>query len=449
MRLLLYISVFILAGCTGSKKLSKTEEQKPAPTWISNRPLDANHYLGIGFANKLTYPTDYALIAKKSALSDMSSEIQINISGESFFQTIDSNNEYKDEFQSMIRSSFEEEIKDYDIVDSYETESEYWIFTRISKAKHRSIKEEKKQKLLTQVYDGFKKAQSFRSEGKLEDALDVLTKSLMNLKEYWAEDNTFESPEGALHLDNEIYNEIREICSSFRIQTESSELTLDYLNKFSLNLGLIVESDGDYIPGIPVNYKFTHTKYKRTKTVYSGNNGTAAVTVEPGSEYKKNFYVNLWVDVESMLRNGEYPEIEELLVKSINQPIISVPVNVELPKVFFIPKEDEENKLVEVMKNELQKNNFTVVSDSSLADLEIDITSSTSKGGSAQGFKVALLDFSIAMQNHDNQTILYSDSFTNIKGLHLNYTGAIGEAYNNGQKKIRKEVVPRILEVIL
>ncbi|GEM_PF-2677238 len=449
MRLLLYISILVLTGCSGSKNLSKTETAKPVPSWTSDRPIDGNHYIGIGFANKLTYPTDYALIAKKNALSDMSSEIKITVSGESFFQTIDSNNEYRDEFQSMIRSTFQEEIKDYDIVDSYETETDYWIFTRISKAKHHSIKQQKKQALLTQVYDNYKNAQSFRSEQKLEDALDVLTKSLMQLKEYWAEDNTYNSPEGAIHLDNEIYNEIREICGAFNILTESHDLTLDFKNNFSENIGLVVESDGSYLSGVPVNYKFTHTSYAKAQTVYSGQNGIASITVEPSSDYKNNFYLNLWVDVESMLRNGEYPEIEEILIKSINQNTTSIPVAISLPKVYFVPKQDEENKLVQTMKNELQKHNFTIVSDADLADVEVDITSSTSKGGSAQGFKVALLDFSIAMQNHENQTILYSDSFSNIKGLHLNYTGAIGEAYNNGNKKIRKEIVPRILEVIL
>lgn len=449
MRLLLYISLVFLAGCSGSKNLSKTKGPQPAPEWTTNRPLNPTHYIGIGFANKLAYPAEYAMIARKNALSDMSSEIQIKISGESFFHTIDNNNEYSDEFQSMIRSTFTEEIKEYDIVDSYETESEYWVFTKISKAKHHSIKQEKKHTILTQVYDNYKNAQAYRAESKLEDALDILVKSLMDLKEYWAEDNTFQSPEGAIHLDNELYNEIREICSSFQILVESSELNLDYTNHFSQELGLVVESDGNYISGIPVNYKLSHTKYGKTNTIYSGMHGTASMTVEPHSNLKNNFHVNLWVDVESMITNGEFPEMEKILINNINPNIISVPVKIELPKVYFVPKADDEVKLVQTMKNQLQKNNFVIVADSTLADVEIDITSSTSKGGSAQGFKVALLDFSIAMQNHENQTILYSDSFTNIKGLHLNYTGAIGEAYNNGAKKIRKEVVPRILEVIL
>jgi len=289
----------------------------------------------------------------------------------------------------------------------------------------------------------------YKKENKLEDALDVLTSSLMDLKEYWAEDNTYLTPEGPKHLDNDIYNQIREICSSIKIAVNEESLELNYLNHFNSELSLIVNYEGNYLPGIPVNYKPSNLTYGRPKTVFTAENGTALIPIETHKQYKNSFHINLWVDLESMLKNGEYPELEELLIRSINQTKLSVPVKVQLPKVYFIPKLDDENKLVHTMKNELQKNNFIVVSEPDLADVEINIESSTKNGGTAQGFKVAMLDFSIAMQNHDNQTILYSDSFTNIKGLHINYAGAIGEAYNNGANKIRKEVVPRILEVML
>jgi len=79
MRILFVISLIILSGCTGTKNLTNSSTPEPAPEWTFSRPLNPTYYIGIGFANKNTYPTDYSLIAKKNALSDMSSEITIKI----------------------------------------------------------------------------------------------------------------------------------------------------------------------------------------------------------------------------------------------------------------------------------------------------------------------------------------------------------------------------------
>lgn len=447
---LLYIVLIFLISCGTTGNISKTEvEENPRPDWAYNRPINSSYYIGIGSSNKISFPTDYSVVAKKNALSDMSSEITVKVSGESFYHTIDRNKEYSEEFQSMIRSNFSEEISDYEIVDTWENESEFWIFTRISKVQHAQIKAEKKSKVLNESHDNYLRALDFSTMGKPADALDLLNSALFNMEAYWAESNPYVSESGTIQLDNSIYNEIRNICSSLELKTNADVIKLNYINGYANSLSVAIHKDDLYLSGIPINYKFSNTPYTRAKTLYTNSDGLVTIHAENFGSEQKSFQLNIWVDFEELLKSEHSNQMTEMLLASINQNKVSIPVSLEMPSVFFRPNEDNVLALSEVLKNELQKNGFNIVTDPSKCDLELSLTISSRNGGQTQGFQVAFLDFSVLLEDHTSHRQLFADSYANIKGIHMNLTGAQGDAIKNGAKKIRKEIVPKMIQIIL
>ncbi|MFK7755934.1 MAG: LPP20 family lipoprotein [Flavobacteriales bacterium] len=446
----LYIILALgILSCGSTKELTKTPAENFRPDWAFNRPINSSYYIGIGSANKLAYPNDYSVIAKKNALTDMSSEITVKISGESFFHTIDNNNEYSDEFQSMIRSSFEEEIENYEIIDSWENDTEFWIFTRISKAAHAQAKADKKAKVLDQAFESYILAKEYAQGNKPADALDLLSKALLDMKEYWAEVNMHIENGREIHLDNSIYNEIRSICSAMEMKTNLDKVELTYLNGFASDVSVAVKNEARYLAGIPIMYKFSSEKYLRPKRLYTSNEGVVTIHAENFDGQTSNFQLEIWIDFEDLLRNDDAPEIGELLLNSINQSRVSLPIQITLPSFYFYELDGDSKTLSKTFKNELQKEGFRIVSSPELADLRFSLESSVKEGGTAQGFQVAFLDFSVVLEDQENQTQVFADSYVKIKGIHMSDVGAMSDAVNNATKKIRKEIVPKMIKVLL
>lgn len=450
MIILRYIAILsILFSCSPTNKITQTEvDSNPRPEWAFSRPIDGNYYIGIGSSNKNAFPSDYSVLAKKNALSDMSSEITVNISGESFYHTIDNNYAYSEEFQSMVRSTFKEEITDYEIVDSWENENEFWIFTRISKSEHTRLKSLKKKKVLDQSYANFETGLTYKANGKLADALDLFSKGLLNMKEYWSETNLYLAENKNIFLDNAIYEQIRKICSDLELISSEKTFDLSYKNGFSNSVSIAVKSEGRYIPNIPVYYKFTNNPYERGKKLYTNPDGVITIYGENFKEDSRNFELRIWVDYDELLKNESSPEMSKILIAGINNKMLTLPANSIMPSVYFRTN-SQINPLTESFKNELLIKGFTISTSELNADLDVILNYDIKEGGTAQGFQVALLDLAIIIEDHKSHRQLFSDSYTNIKGIHMNTNGAEADAVKNAVKKIKKALIPKLMGVLL
>ncbi|MGB6035011.1 MAG: LPP20 family lipoprotein, partial [Cryomorphaceae bacterium] len=80
MKVLSYLFLFValLSSCSSQKSVSTSESFPPSPTWVQSRPITNSYYVGIGVAQK-TQGTDFRSAAKENALSDLASEIKVNV----------------------------------------------------------------------------------------------------------------------------------------------------------------------------------------------------------------------------------------------------------------------------------------------------------------------------------------------------------------------------------
>ena len=84
---IIIFSIFILISCKSTEK--NTKQFLPEPSWIGSTPANPSYYVGIFGSPKTT--TDYRSAAKKGALDNLSSEISVNISGESVLHSLEKN----------------------------------------------------------------------------------------------------------------------------------------------------------------------------------------------------------------------------------------------------------------------------------------------------------------------------------------------------------------------
>ena len=127
-RIYLFVFTVFLVGCSGVKEIGLPEVIYP--NWISSRPISSAFYIGIAKASKQT--SDYQAIAKQNALADLSSEISVTLSSASIFHQIDKGETYREEYQALIQVESQKQLEGYTLVDSWESESEYWMYYQLS-----------------------------------------------------------------------------------------------------------------------------------------------------------------------------------------------------------------------------------------------------------------------------------------------------------------------------
>lgn len=120
------------------------------PIWVSSRPNNGFKYVGVGVADKQK-SSNYQIEAKKNALYDLASEIKVDISTNSVLYTVQNNNNFNENFNSLIKLSNSDNIEGYTLVDSYENEKQYWVYYQLDKQEYANQKAQKKQQIITKA----------------------------------------------------------------------------------------------------------------------------------------------------------------------------------------------------------------------------------------------------------------------------------------------------------
>ena len=122
MKVIVPIIVLFLLSCS----------THPEPGWISNQPHAENYWFGVGSVEKPFYGSDIREEARSKALSEIASQISVDVSG-TFEQVITEHNFDLDEFaKSVVKTRIENNLPNIEIVDSYESKNRYYLLARLS-----------------------------------------------------------------------------------------------------------------------------------------------------------------------------------------------------------------------------------------------------------------------------------------------------------------------------
>lgn len=298
------IVLFGLSACK-SKQAVATQptipEAKP-PLWVSNRPNNGMKFVGIGFGDK-TKGGDFRMESKKNALYDLASEIKVDISTNSVLYTVQNNNNFSENFNSLIKLSNSDNIEGYTLVDSYENEKQYWVYYQLDKQEYLDQKARKKQQTITRA--GNLIAASFYDE-KNKDFSSSLKKRIQAfgvLSPYLSEEINFDPAQtngikNVFDLTNLIQQQLQSISVApqktipslkpYQQTYAPLQYKLELTNKTPLqNFPLLVKSDLDQI-----------TVNEMTGTNATGEVQIKVTTVEP---LNQNVAFSLNPDISTLM----------------------------------------------------------------------------------------------------------------------------------------------------
>ena len=371
------------------------------------------------------------------------------------------NDSFNEEFKSTIKTEISKDLEGYELVDSWEDESIYKVYYRLSKRDYHQKQKEKKEKTLRLCYDLYLKAIAAEENANVLLAMNLNARALISIKKYWNEINEYNTGSKVIILENEISANIERILSQIKLETTNKQFELSYTNRYSNTLKINSLFKKERISSLPLNINYyKKAKYNESKKRYTEaktsdtNGGISFLVKEPFMLNEQELTVE--VDIMKMLSiDNENLNLMKGVVSNYPAIKMSIPIKIILPKIFIDGNEKSQgnetiNKLLSnTFKENFIKNNYDVVDKKPSDGFTLLILTDTKSEQNRTRFVPAYLNGEILLKNNSSGKTVYSKTLSNIKGVHSTSDKASLKAYQEATELINKSLFKDMLNTIL
>lgn len=454
--IILVIPVFL--GCSPSLTNSslKSDLQNPRPGWLSAKPMQDQYYIGIGHSVKDGI-NNYIQSAKKSALEDIISEIRVTISSTSVLSQIDANKEFQEKYEQIIRTTATDELQEFEQVDAWEDDQNYWVYYRLSKQRYKEIKDEQKRNAVTLALDFFTKAKQSERAGDDVQALGFYFKGFGAIEKYLAEPIRLDYEGKEILLTNEIYASIQQLLDKIRIVASPTEIMLNRRVTQSTETVMVTamyKNSDKTIAGLPLTAYFEKGAGDVFPDYKTDGNGQSKILLTKISS--KDVEQSVAVKVNMLNFAGENAsDIYSLVAERMVVPKVNILLKVQRPIVYITSDErtlgnqKSNEQLTNRVKNFLTSSGFEFTDNRSKAELWMDINANSEKGAVSGSIYITYVTAVIKVVTMEGNKEIYATTLDRVKGYSLDYERSSQEAYNKSLEILEKEKLPELLNAIL
>jgi len=447
-KIVTFLSIISLAFCE-------------APSWVAKRPVDKNYFFGIGTASKSS--SNYIQSAKNNALSDLSSEISINISSELVDIMVERSGMNEEESRSEIHALTKADLEEYELMDTWENGFEYWVYYRLSKSTYIAQQELKRKNAINLSLDLFKKAKekenNWNTKGStINSAIEYYVQALKPLENYYGEPlETFYNG-NKIFLQNEIFSSLLWVLSKVKLKAINTKLDIKVGSalKNELNVSASFTEDGKSvaITNLPIQFSFIKGQGELVETIRTNKKGTVAGQIISISPTQKIQMVKCSLDLTNYISGDEPSNYLLNTLNNINTPGAKFIINVIGPSVYLESYEYNLGSLLSVkiiepkIKKYLTEKGYSFTDDIAGADAMISINAESRQGSEIYGQYVAFVDATISVMDMNSGEEIYKNSLQNKKGIQLSFEKAGLKAYQDVSKEIGNTIIPEILDAM-
>ncbi len=438
--------------------LNGLSAQNKRPVWIEQRPVDNAYYIGIGYASKTKHPTDYQKVARDNALSDIASQIKVQISSDIMQQVVEKAGMVADEFKSFVRSSTKAELEGYELVDSYETDKDYWVYYRLSKAKYKSLKKAKLNKAKALSLDMFKKAQAAENTGQIAKALLFYFQSVPPIEKYVNESLEAEINGQHIYLFNEIYASLQRLLSGLKLESLTPELKgklgQPIATPLKVRINFMQGAAGRPVQNMPVRFSFTRGAGDLIKQAYSDAAGIAKTRVLRISSADNLQIVQARIDLNKLVNQENPSVVLKGIMNSLVAPTARFLIHVTGLTAYVETDESIMGQKVAVrqlgpaLKKALSDKGFTFSPSAAKADYLIKVKAVARRGAEMYGLHSSFVTLTFSVTDLHSGQEIYKSSLDDVKGIDLTYEKAGVKALSNAAKEISDKLIPEFLQKI-
>jgi hypothetical protein len=432
------------------------------PNWVTKRPVNNAYYIGIDVVKK-SNDRKYIQSAKNGALNDLSSEISVNISSELVDIAIEKSGLSEEEIRTEIHSSTKADLEGYELVDTWESDYEYWVYYRLSKSLFQSQVELKRENAIDLSLDLFKKAkekeQNWATKGStINSAIKYYVQALKPIESYYGDPLETVYNGNKIFLQNEICSSLQWILSNIKLKAINPKLNLKVgsalKNELKVSISLTEDEKSVIVTDLPVRFSFIKGRGELVETIRTDSKGIAKCQIISISPLEKLQMIKCSLDLSNYFTEDSTSNYLINILANINTPSSKFIINVIGPTVYL---ESVEYNLGNVLpmkiiepkiKKYLSDKGYSFTDDITNADAKITIHAESRQGSEMYGQYIAFVDATISVTDMNSGEEIYKNSLQNKKGLQLSFEKAGLKAYQDLSKEISNNIVPEIMEVM-
>lgn len=439
-----------MAACT--PRLDLQEAPVPsAPQWVESRPMSGMYYTGIGVAQK-SANVNFQRLARENALSDLASEIKVNVSTNSLLYTLEREYKFEQEFRETVRVSSNLELEDFEMVDSWEDDHSFWVYYRLSKQEYADRQRARRESAQNLALDFYAKGQAAETTHQFQPAADSYLRGLQALEAFWGEQNSIEFQGRNILIDNALFTSLRDLLSQVSIEVENG-LELNYQNGFKTTASLRVADSQTSFPleGVPLKYEYFGTFGRHRGKITTNADGRSEIPINDAEKERSTNVLVASVDTELLFEPFQSDRFMRRLTEPLRSASAQFPITYKAPTVQLISTEKNlgqamsTSPLSAAIKTSLVRRGVRFLENGNGADLAMTIRSDTKSRGMEQGFYTTTLEIDIDIRNIATGERVYSVSRSDIRGVDLDYERAGMKAYQNITRNIESELMRRLV----
>lgn len=457
MKRLVFI-LLILSGCSPSVTNSslKSNLQNGKPDWLTSKPVQPSYYIGIGHSVK-DGTNNYIQSAKNSALEDLVSEIKVNISSTSVLSQIDANKEFQERYEQIIQTTVADEIQEYEQVDSWEDDRNYWLYYRLSKQRYKEIKDQLKRDAVAQGLDFFTKAKESERRSELVLSLGFYYQGFRAIEKYLGEPIRIDFEGKEILLTNEIIASMQLVLDKIELTVSPREIILNRRlaqNDLAVSANAVEKGSRKAIGDLPLSAAFEKGAGDVFPNYKTDLTGHAKILLTKISS--RDLEQTVAVKVDMMRFAGQQgSDIYSMVAAKMVVPKASILMKVQRPLVYItsveksLGVEKSNQQLTNRIKNYLVNSGFEFTEDKAKAELSLDVNANSEKGAVSGSIYITYVTALIRVSTATDNKEIYATTLDRIKGFSLDYERSSQEAYNKSLETLEKEKLPELLNAIL
>ena len=443
---IIIFSLFILIGCKSTEENTRTF--LPEPSWIASTPVSNSYYVGIFGSPKTT--SDFRSAAKKGALDNLSSEISVNISGESVLHSLEKNGVFDQEFKQNIKISTQKNLEGYELVSTWEGANEYWVYYRLSKSEYARLIKAKLDAALNKAKDQFERAKAMHELANYSQSFKFCVQALESVSNYLDKPLVTQFEGKEIYFATEVMSYLQNIMNELAIIPSFKNKTLrlgDELSGTKVYVNIIGKSS-KVIRDIPIKseYKALLTRRLRSKT---SDLGQARLDFGIINQSKKNQTITTEIDFKRLAAESTKIRLVLALLKHLPIKQTKMFLTVNPPRVYIVSKEKEfgniiKSKLESGIKQMLISKGFEMSNSKKHTDLILIIKGNTFESGKLRGAKIVLFNGDIEVYRKSDNSLVFSEVIKEGKGLQLDAKRASSDAYNKANNYVKRRIIPKL-----
>lgn len=424
------------------------------PTWLNDYPADPRYYIGIGSALK-SDDASYQQAARESALAELISQIEVNVSSTMEFLEQEQNGGYENFFSAFTQTQARKTIEDFEIVDSFDDGTEFWMYIRLSKSDYERRLQEKMRVAKSQARTALIDGRESIENGEYENALSSFTNGLADIAPYIDRPMNVDVEGDNIDIFAELRSALRDVVSMYRI-TQSNGPSTGQVGKAGdapFQLRLEYENTGDPVEGVPIGFRFLRGGGDFSPASLTNANGEVSVELNKITAPDAMQIITGGIAFSSF-SDDESSAFLTSIFDGVNAPsaryvlrVSGVPIYLEYSET-FLGRNEVSNYLQPVIKEGLNEAGYTFIDDLADAELYLEVDAETRQGSETYGIYSAFVSYRITITNMLSGQEEATYSTVDIKGLSDTYEKAAAKAFEAVLDQLKGEILPNLIDQI-